>query len=264
MSRTVEELQELSDQFTKLVRLQSYPVAVKMIKDLSEVEDLNIKKPDRTLTACQIISQAYFAGLSRIATVTELSGCPVGAACLGLMELPEEYKRGEVYYGSYHKTKEISRSVMDSIPKFNMGEYKGILVSPLEKCQLDPDVVIFGGNVSQIMVFVRSYLHDKGGRIAFDTCTMAGCIDLIVTTMLGNKPTVTLPCLGYRLFAFPSDSDLFCGVPGGLLEDILEGIRFNYQGGVVYPTAWQHLVREMPLIWPYTKYLQDQFEDETH
>jgi uncharacterized protein (DUF169 family) len=161
-------------------------------------------------------------------------------------------------------TKEVGKSVIESVPKFDLGKYAGILVSPLDRSPIDPDVVIFGGNVSQMLVFIRAYLHSRGGRLDFSNCAMVGCADLIVTTTRTGKPTVVLPCLGYRLLAFPSDTDLLCGVPGDLLEDILKGIEFNYKGGVVYPTAWQHIVRNMPLIWPYPKYIEDQFEKEAH
>jgi len=265
MERTIQEREELSEEFIKLVRLQSYPVAVKMLKSLSEVEGMDVKKPDRKLSLCQLISQAYYVGHRRVGTVEELKDvCPVGAACLGLMEIPKDYLQGRVYLGSYHLTEEVGKSVIESIPKFDLDEYAGVLVSPLGRSPLDPDVVIFGGNVSQIMVFIRAYLHDRGGRLDFSTCAMAGCADLIVSTMRTKKLNVTLPCLGYRLLSFPSDTDILCGVPGELLEDILEGILFNYKGGVVYPTAWQHIVRTMPLIWPYPKYIEDRFEKEVH
>jgi len=265
VERTIQMRKTLSDEFVRLVRLQSYPVAVKMLKSLSELEGLDIKRPDRKLALCQLIGQAYFVGHRRVATLEELKDmCPLGCAALGFMKPPRAYTEGLVYLGSYHLTKEIGKSVIESIPKFDLGEYSGVLVSPLEKCPLEPDVVIFGGNVSQMLVFVRAYLHNRGGRLNFDTCAMAGCADLIVTAMRTGKPAVALPCLGYRLLSFPSDTDLLCAVPGGLLEDTLEGIKFNYEGGVVYPTAWQHIPRSLPLIWPYPKYIQDDFEKEVH
>ncbi len=265
VDRTIEGRKALSGEFVRLVRLQSYPVAVKMLKSLSEVEGMGIKRPDRKLALCQLISQAYFIGHRRVATVEEIKDmCPLGCAALGLAELPRAYTEGLAYLGSYHLTKEIGKSVIASVPKFNLNEYSGILVSPLDRCPLDPDVVIFGGNVSQILVFVRAYLHSTGGRLDFGTSAMAGCADLIVTAMRTGKPAVVLPCLGYRLLAMPSDTEVVCGVPGALLEDLLKGIEFNYKGGVVYPTAWQHLPRNMPLIWPYPKYIQDDFEKETH
>lgn len=263
--RTLQERERLSEKFVRLVRLQSHPVAVKMLKSVSEVEGMGIKKPDRKLAVCQLISQAYFVGHRRIGTVQELGDvCPLGAGSLGLMQVPQAYVQGLAYLGSYHATKEVGKSVIESIPKFDPGEYAGILVSPLDKSPVDPDVVIFGGNVSQILVFVRSYLHNRGGRLDSGTCAMAGCADLIVRTMCMKIPSVVLPCLGYRLLAFPSETDLLCGVPGELLEEILAGIEFNYKAGVVYPTAWQHIVRNMPLIWPYPKYIEDQFEKEAH
>jgi len=263
--RTIQERERLSTEFVRLVRLQSHPVAVKMLKSVSEAEGMDIKRPDRKLAVCQLISQAYFVGHRRVGTMKELGDlCPLGAASLGLMEVPQPYLQGLAYLGSYHATKEVGKSVIESIPKFDPGEYAGILVSPLDRSPVDPDVVIFGGNVSQILVFVRAYLHNRGGRLDFGTCAMAGCADLIVRTMRAKKLTVVLPCLGYRLLAFPSETDLLCAVPGELLEDILVGIEFNYKGGVVYPTAWQHIVRNMPLIWPYPKYIEDQFEKEAH
>lgn len=265
VERTIEQRKALSDAFVRLVRLQSHPVAVKMLKSLSEVEGMGIKRPDRKLALCQLISQAYFIGHRRVATVEELKDmCPLGCAALGFMETPRAYAEGLAYLGSYHLTKEVGKSVIESVPKFDLAKYSGILVSALDRSPIDPDVVVFGGNVSQMLVFVRAYLHSRGGRLDFGTCAMAGCADLVVTAIRTGKPTVVLPCLGYRLLAFPSDTDLLCGVPGALLEDILKGVEFNYKGGVVYPTAWQHIARNLPLIWPYPKYIQDDFEKEIH
>jgi len=68
------------------------------------------------------------------------------------------------------------------------------------------------------------------------------CGTVIVSPMQEKKPTLGIPGNAWKLLALPSDTDLVCGVPSELLEEMAENAEFmRAHGGSRYPPAWQHV-----------------------
>ncbi len=75
----------------------------------------------------------------------------------------------------------------------------------------------------------------------------AACGMVIVLPMKENKPRLTLPGNATRLMCLPSETDLICGIPGGLLRETLEGMEFLFRRGASrYPPLWEHVHLEPP------------------
>ena len=63
----------------------------------------------------------------------------------------------------------------------NLKRYQtNILIAPLEDCPAIPDVVVFQGNVGQMIAILRGYFHNKKEGLTFDTTSLAACADAIV------------------------------------------------------------------------------------
>jgi len=255
---SMNELKRISDEYTKLMKLRGHPVAIKLFKTAAEFEGLKVKRLDKVLAVCQVLAQAHYLGRVRLGTAKELDLCPPGSAMMGLRELPEAWKTGEFYVGMYHTSKEVGRKAVDALPKFKAGETAGILFSPLEKCPVDPDVVLFWGNVAQALMIPRGYLYNKGGSATASTVALCGCLDAVVTPIQTKKPNIALPCNGGRLLGDPDENNLWAAAPGELLEDVLDGIKFTVKAGVTYPTAWQHINLDVPLVLPLAKYVNEE------
>lgn len=263
---TKKRLEELSNQYKNMLKLDGSPVAVKMLKEPIELEGIKPRTLDKHLVICQLLSQAYYIGrtnyIDRVTTgTTDGLGCALGTACFGWRKLTAEIPRK--YVGSYFVNEEQARAAIDAIPKFNENEYSSLVVAPLENCPVNPDVVVFYGNVGQMLSIFRGYLYNRGGNLTFDTTSLSACADAIITPMKLGRLNIALPCNGFRLNALPTETDLICGVPSDKLEEALEGIKFNFEGGVRYPTAWQHLDRDLSIIFPLRNYITGEPSSET-
>jgi uncharacterized protein (DUF169 family) len=152
--------------------------------------------------------------------------------------------------------------MIDTMPKFERGTYEGILVGPLQKIPVEPDVVVVYGNAAQLLRVINGYLYDKGGRMTFSASGDAGlCSDTIVLPLSSNAPHLAMPCNGGRILSLPSLTDLACGIPYGQLETILDGIAFTgAKVPIMYPPGWQHIDWELQKGAPVRDFLQQKKE----
>jgi uncharacterized protein (DUF169 family) len=146
------------------------------------------------------------------------------------------------YIGWQMETEEAARKTFATIPKFDFGEYNAIYMSPLDRCLVEPDTVIFFGNASQMLVIIAAYLRSRGGSLTFAARGAFVCADVIVTPVKTKEPKISIPGNAMKVLGCPSDTDLVCGIPGELLEDIIDSAaKLRATGGSRYPAAWQHI-----------------------
>jgi len=238
MEQDLKRNQGMAEAWRECLSPEGYLVAVKLLKSLQGFED--IKRPEKHVTLCQLIAQTRYFGRTRIAKEEDLNTCYAAPPILGFRELVKEaWKR---YVGYQMPTEEVARAAVEAIPHFPAGEYNAVLLSPLEKCPVAPDVVIFIGNASQMLVVTAAYIYNKGGTLTFTSSGLAACANIIVLPMKDKRPQIAIPGNGWKLLATPSNTDLLCGIPGELLEEMAEGMRFMRRyGGSQYPVAWQHI-----------------------
>lgn len=240
----MRELKAISEEYSHFLGLQGFPVAVKMLGQSSEVADLlcnggPIRKLSKKLLVCQILAQARFYGRVLVGEEEKLNLCRLGADALGFTV--DGYVH--VYSGTYFSSNEAAMKMIETMPKLERGKYHALLVSPLDRIPTEPDVVVFFGNAAQILRIINGYLFDKGGRLEFSTSGDAGaCCDPVVIPIQTGKPSIGIPCNGGRLMSIPNETDLVCGVPTSILEQVLDGIKFTAtRVPVRYPPAWQHI-----------------------
>lgn len=248
MPRTKEDFSQLADRYDRSLRLNHYPVAVKMLKDMKEVEELRDEKGrpirvlrDHRLTPCQFIAQSRYWGSFQAAPGENLNMC---ASPFGWREIPEEYPDG--YVGAYFTESSIARKAYGSLRRFEMHQYAGMLCSSLERMVVDPDVVIFTGNTAQVMKLVYAYNCNKGEHIQSDTLGLGACSEMVITPMQTGKPTIFLPGIAARMLSWPSEHEAGFAMPGKFLEEVADGLEFNQRGMVRYPITWMFIDWEPP------------------
>jgi len=237
-----EENKHLSDELRDLLRLDGYPVAVKLIDKLEEFERLHLQHPKQPSALCRVVVWARYARRRYLCTANDLTQCWGGLATLGLAEMPEDVREGKRYAGWELINEDASRKFVEALPKFEVGTYKAVLISSLEICPINPDVVLFFGNSAQITVLNAAYLYDKGGDLTFKMSTAVGCAYAITEPIKTGKPNLVIPCNGMRLLALPNENDIIFAIPFMFLKDLLNGVKFLHQrGGPRYPPGWQHI-----------------------
>lgn len=240
----MDNFEAISDEYRRYLGLQGFPVAVKMLVDAGELDKIYykgkpVKRLSKKLLVCQLLAQARFYGRVIAGEEKNLNLCQLGADAMGF----EVSDYTHVYSGTYFSDDEAARKMIETMPKFERGKYQAILVAPLHRSPVEPDVIVFYGNAAQMLRIVNGYLYNKGGRLDFSCSGDAGvCCEPIVIPMQTGKPSIGIPCNGGRIMSVPNETDLVCGIPFKILSEVLDGIKFTATNVPVrFPTAWQHI-----------------------
>lgn len=178
---------ELSMKFRKFFELPSSPVSVRIINDNSEK-----KTSIQPMRFCEMVRKSAFYGESFVFDVEELT-CTSAELALGFTE--PSY--GEVY------------------PRIKPANTKLVSVTPLEKTEKKPDVVIIVGNPRKIMRVstILAQLHEKQPVEAKFKGEFAVCGECTAIPFMEKKVNLSLLCNGARMFSGYRDDEIVMGFP---------------------------------------------------
>jgi uncharacterized protein (DUF169 family) len=178
---------ELSMKFRKFFELPSSPVAIRIINDTSEQK--TTKQPMRF---CEMVRRSGFYGERFVFSIEELT-CTNAELALGFIE--PSY--GEVY------------------PRIKPANTKLVSVSPLEKTEKKPDVVIIVANPRKIMRVstIIAQLHEKQPVEVKFKGEFAVCGECTAIPYLEKKVNLSLLCNGARMFSGYRDDEVVLGFP---------------------------------------------------
>ncbi len=183
---------EMSIKFRKFFELPSSPVAVRIIGDGSEK-----KTSVQPMRFCEMVRRSAVYGESFLFGIEELT-CTSAELALGFTE--PTY--GEVY------------------PRIKPANTKLVSVSPLERTEKKPDIVIIIGTPRKLMrvATILSQLHEKQPVEVKFKGEFAVCGECTAIPYMEKKVNMSLLCNGARMFSGYSDDELVMGFP---LEDFI-------------------------------------------
>jgi uncharacterized protein (DUF169 family) len=178
---------ELSMKFRKFFELPSSPVAVRIINDASDM-----KTATQPMRFCEMVRRSAVYGESFVFSVEELT-CTSAELALGFTE--PSY--GEVY------------------PRIKPANTKFVSVTPLEKTEKKPDVVIIVGNPRKIMRVstILAQLHEKQPVEVKFKGEFAVCGECTAIPFMEKKVNLSLLCNGARMFSGYRDDEIVMGFP---------------------------------------------------
>lgn len=144
----------LSDELTKLLGLPQPAVGIKLIKAGEISKEY---KTEGKYTFCQFIMKAR-EGSKLLAEADNIT-CPNGASALGFREVPDKLRSGELLETIGAFLKEAGREAVESIPRFELDEFKGIALAPLAAVDYEPDIVILETLPEHVMWLNLASLH---------------------------------------------------------------------------------------------------------
>lgn len=176
-----------SAKFRKFFEFPSSPVAVRIINAGSEQ-----KTSTQPMRFCEMVRRSAFYGDTFIFSVEELT-CTSAEIALGFTE--PSY--GEVY------------------PRIKPANTKLVSISPLEKTDKEPDVVIIVGNPRKIMRIstILAQLHEKRPVEAKFKGEFAVCGECTAIPFMEKKVNLSLLCNGARMFSGYRDDEIVMGFP---------------------------------------------------
>ncbi|MGB5911813.1 MAG: DUF169 domain-containing protein [Promethearchaeia archaeon] len=233
------KFEELSNEINKYLRLSTFPVGVKLLENIEDLNNIRfLKKPEKKVAICQIFSYARYYGWT-MGCAGKDNLCPLAGISLGLEESYRLFEEGAFFIGRYNETKEAAIKTTTSMPKLPFGKYSAILAGALYRIDFTPDLILIWGNSAQIMRIIQGYLWKKGGRVSMSTFCDGVCADTISNAIITKDLQIAFPCLGDRRFGMALDSDLIASIPIGITDEIIEGMEKTHKAGTRYPIAFQ-------------------------
>ncbi|MDJ0956913.1 MAG: DUF169 domain-containing protein [Arenicellales bacterium] len=256
-----DELTEYNHKLNRYLRLNTFPVAVKFLREWDEMPE-RAKRPlkdmGNRLTTCQAVSLARRFGWV-IALGREDSSCVLGAMALGLEKRLPHYTEGNLCLNLYTADLKAGRLSEESVPRFPEGEYVGVVTAPLERTNFEPDSIVIYGSGAQIMRLGQAYLWKRGGTLKSEFRGRVDCADIAIAPVVTGEPQMIVPCSGDRIFGQVQDDELAFSFPYSLMDEIIKGLEETHKVGTRYPiTNWLNYTAGFPPSYDeYRKMLDD-------
>lgn len=116
---------------TRTVNPATQPVGVTFVPDLAALASAKIRLRDRRLTICQQVAVSRYYGWSTL-TTSASAHCALGAAAVGLVQLPARVRDGSVNTGVYQKDQPAAARMQAALPRLATPQ-QGCLTFPLSR-----------------------------------------------------------------------------------------------------------------------------------
>jgi uncharacterized protein (DUF169 family) len=196
-------------------------------------------------TLCQAFALGRMEGLT-IVLERDSQSCPIALAGLGFVN-PEEYLSGKYALAPANQSAETRKKVAGSLPKFPLGKYRYILISPIKRASFDPDVILFYGNSAQVMRMIQAAVFSSGEGLTSKSMGTGGCLLSIVAPLLEGKCKYAVPGNGERRLGLVADGECAFAMPRDRFEEVITGLKLSHEGKQTYPVSPGYLKLEYKL-----------------
>jgi uncharacterized protein (DUF169 family) len=219
----MKNLRETTGRMMEILELKNSPIAVKLIKPGEELP--NIKAPGKRPRYCQLLMLGR-RGETLLLTPENIA-CPAASAAFGFSPLPEMISSGKMLHTlGLYETPAAAAETMRTMPRLKPGSTSALVVGPLGDFPLDPDVVVVEGLPEQVMWLCLARTFKNGGRLNFSTSIFqCCCVDSTVVPYMTGEINASPGCYGCRDATDTPREDMFIGIPGSLLDQIMDGLE---------------------------------------
>lgn len=222
-----------------LLRLKTFPVAIKLLEDPEELARNKWLRRPKNLSLCQLISIVRtFDWTVGVSADDFLAECASIIGLVDLDDLPEELKDGTFRSLVWCKTREDGRRFERAIPRIPAGKYKAVMLAPLVYDPFDPDIVLIYANPAQMILIINALQFEDYQRLQFFCVGESSCSDAIAQCYLSGKPSLTIPCYGERRFGHAQDDELVMGLLPKDVEKVEKNLEELYKRGICYPIPY--------------------------
>lgn len=239
MSDDLKIYQEYGKKLEEYLRPQTFPIAIKLIKDEHEIPP-NAKRPKSDLKTqnfiCQNFRMARTYGWT-VAVTSDDCSCRLARMVYGWDFLSEEMVNWghDFNIGLYAKDIETSKKLEPHLYLLNK-EYIGLVISPLTRTKIVPDIVQIYCMPAQAMRITQSYLYMVGGVLSFTDAGRIGSCHLgVIKTFQTKDPQLILLGNGDRVWGGADDHEVMYSIPREKLPLLIEGLEATHKGGLRYP-----------------------------
>jgi len=231
---------EPAEEFEKRLRLNTFPLAVKMLETEEDIPEGAIR-PKRDLgyhlATCQAFAMSRREG-TLLALLKEDMWCSESVIGFGLAEPPQYFLDGYTRYPTDNATLEAGSIWAHEFPRLEVGKYVGIASSPLATANFEPDVIVLYCDSHQMKLLLSAAAWKEGHEL---TCTVSGkgaCIYSVVPVMQHGRYQVTAPCGGDKKYAMSQADEMIFAFPWAKTDELLTALRHLEEQGLRLPLRY--------------------------
>jgi uncharacterized protein (DUF169 family) len=218
---------EYGKRLENLIRPNSHPLAVRMLRSPDEVPEEAIR-PVRDFGRCMSTCQTF--ALSRrfgetVAQLFEDMWCPEPVIGFGLAEPPQYFFEGKTRYPDGVKSLEAGANWAREFPRFEVGKYVGVVSAPLTTAGFEPDVAIIYCDSAQLLRLLLGLAYEDGRDIETVLGGHSACVYAVVPAMLKGECQASVPCRGDRGRAGTQDYEMIFTIPRDQIARVVEGLE---------------------------------------
>jgi len=248
---------ELSRKLDRLIRLQSFPIGIKILSKNQELPEKAIR-PARygiQISLCQWTTMARRWG-RLVGVLADDVNCSPCLAGLGLKKMPDPSILATYFLEmGYFDSPELSERATKALDPLPAGALSGVVMFPLAQAPMDPDLIVIYGIPAQMARLAAGYVYHTGELIPSNTTGFGlSCLSTVKPFWTG-KPAFVHPGRGERILAGTDDTEMLFTFPSRNLETLVDGLEKTHQKGTRYPIQ-SYMLYEPPQI-PPVKELDD-------
>jgi len=232
-----KKFHDYAGEIEKRLRLQSYVLAVKMLKDEKEIPE-GAERPMKDygyhMPLCQGFALSRKEGKT-IAMFKEDMWCFEPIVGYGWEPPPQYFMDGNNRYPQDVKDLEAGKNYASDFPKIETGKYKGVVSASLSGVNFTPDMILIYCNSPQLSLLLLGREYMDGHDLPCHLSSHAACVYSVVPAINSGQYQVAVPCRGDRYFALAGDEELIFTVPTPRIEDLLIGLRHLEKYGSKLP-----------------------------
>ncbi|MHA1607792.1 MAG: DUF169 domain-containing protein [Candidatus Freyarchaeota archaeon] len=236
MDSELEKWRNIGKSLEEMLRPHTYPLAVKLVKDESEFPE-RTRRPEKKIAVCQALTLSRRYGWT-VGVTKEDSGCPAASLNYGWADIDDSLIRQFFLGVGYVSNDEAAKMLVESMDRLEAGKYGGIVVSPLTRTRILPDLILVYGNPAQIMRLIQGAMYREGRRLKAELIGVtASCSAGIIRTFNTGEYQLVVPGNGDRVFAMTHDDELLFTVPTSKAEELIDGMKKQRVAKYPVPTA---------------------------
>jgi len=230
---------KLAADLERLLRLRSFPFAMKLFEDRAEMEAIpRIRRPKAVHTLDQVVAQASRLGWTVGVTSDDL----VGAQCRAVVGLgsakDKKWKSGAHMVNVWFSTPEDAKKHQAAMHCVPDGKYEALAVAPLAAGRLDPpDIVLFYATPGAMMYFINGLQWAGYKKFDWGVVGESACADSWGRALTKREPSLSIPCFAERRYGGVLDDEMLMALPPDQLFKAITGMEALAKNGFRYPFA---------------------------
>lgn len=178
---------ELANEFKKFFQIATEPVAI-LVSD----REMAGNRPKTPSLFCELVRKAAYGGESYVVTVEDLSN----------------YSTRVVL--SFDEPRYV-----DLYPRIKPAKTKSVLIAPLRKADIEPDIIVIVTDPAHAMLVVQALSRSLKKRFEASMSCQGSAIagEAVAIPFMEQRPNLTLLCGGARELAGYSADELALGLP---------------------------------------------------